>query len=85
MFQLRKRHRRCCTICISERKLKKRPSFAPDQKVYETAIWDYRKANHIPKTAHIEVFEDGRAVLFDYERRDPLSNNAYTETIQLTA
>ena len=65
--------------------LKKRPSFAPDQKVYETAIWDYRKANHIPKTAHIEVFEDGRAVLFDYERRDPLSNNAYTETIQLTA
>lgn len=65
-------------------KLKKRPSFAPDQKVYETAIWDYRKANHIPKTAHIEVFEDGRAVLFDYERRDPLSNNAYTETIQLT-
>ena len=66
-------------------KLKKRPSFAPDQKVYETAIWDYRKANHIPKTAHIEVFEDGRAVLFDYERREPLSNNAYTETIQLTA
>ena len=66
-------------------KLKKRPSFAPDQKVYETAIWDYRKANHIPKTAHIEVFADGRAVLFDYERRDPLSNNAYTETIQLTA
>ena len=66
-------------------KLKKRPSFAPDQKVYETAIWDYRKANHISKTAHIEVFEDGRAVLFDYERRDPLSNNAYTETIQLTA
>ena len=66
-------------------KLKKRPSFAPDQKVYETAIWDYRKANHIPKTAHIEVFEDGRAVLFDYERRDPLSNNAYTETIQLIA
>ena len=66
-------------------KLKKRPSFAPDQKVYETAIWDYRKANHIPKTAHIEVLADGRAVLFDYERRDPLSNNAYTETIQLTA
>ena len=66
-------------------KLKKRPSFAPDQKVYETAIWDYRKANHIPKTAHIEVFADGRAVLFDYERRDPLSNNAYTKTIQLTA
>ena len=71
MFQLRKHRRRCFMICISE--------------VYETAIWDYRKANHIPKTAHIEVFENGRAVLFDYERRDPLSNNAYTETIQLTA
>ena len=65
-------------------KLKKRPSFATDQKAYETAVWDYRKANRIPKTAHIEVFEDGTVVLFDYERRDPLSNNAYTETIQLS-
>ena len=64
-------------------KLKKRPVFAPDQKVYETDVWNYRKNNQIPKTAHIEVFEDGSVVLFDYERRDPLSNNAHTELIQL--
>lgn len=64
-------------------KLKKRPSFALDQKNYETAIWSYRKNAKIPKTAHIEVLADGKAVLFDYEKRDPLSNNAYTEKIQL--
>ena len=64
-------------------KLKKRPAFAPDQKQYETAVWNYRKNNQISKTAHIEIFQDGTVILFDYERRDPLSNNAHTEIIQL--
>ena len=64
-------------------KLKKRPAFAPDQKQYETAVWNYRKNNQVSKTAHIEVFENGTVILFDYEKRDPLSNNAYTEVIQL--
>ena len=64
-------------------KLKKRPVFAPDQKPYETAVWNYRKNHQVPKTAHIEVFENGTVVLFDYEKRDPLSNNAHTEMIQL--
>lgn len=64
-------------------KLKKRPAFALDQKQYETAVWNYRKNNQISKTAHIEIFEDGTVILFDYERRDPLSNNAHTEIIQL--
>ncbi|RHB48859.1 DUF4080 domain-containing protein [Blautia obeum] len=64
-------------------KLKKRPVFAPDQKQYETAVWNYRKNNQVSKTAHIEVFENGTAILFDYEKRDPLSNNAYTEVVQL--
>ena len=64
-------------------KLKKRPVFAPDQKQYETAVWNYRKNNQVSKTAHIEVFENGTVILFDYEKRDPLSNNAYTEVIQL--
>ena len=64
-------------------KLKKRPSFAPDQKPYEAVIWNYRKNHCVPKTAHIEVFEDGTTVLFDYEKRDPLSNNAYAEKIRL--
>ena len=64
-------------------KLKKRPAFAPDQKQYETAVWNYRKNNQVSKTAHIEVFENGTVILFDYEKRDPLSNNAHTEIIQL--
>jgi radical SAM superfamily enzyme YgiQ (UPF0313 family) len=56
--------------------LKSRPSFASDQKPYERLIWDYRKAKKIPKTAHIEVFRDGKRLLFDYTDRDPLTNNA---------
>ena len=59
--------------------LKNRPSFASDQKPYERLIWDYRKAKKIPKTAHIEVFRDGKKLLFDYTDRDPLTNN-----VQLT-
>ena len=56
--------------------LKSRPSFASDQKPYERLIWDYRKAKKIPKTAHIEVFRDGKKLLFDYTDRDPLTNKA---------
>ena len=56
--------------------LKSRPSFASDQKPYERLIWDYRKAKKIPKTAHIEVFRDGKKLLFDYTDRDPLTNTA---------
>ena len=56
--------------------LKSRPSFASDQKPYERLIWDYRKVEKIPKTAHIEVFRDGKKILFDYTDRDPLTNNA---------
>ena len=58
--------------------LKKRPCFAPDQKAYEKAVWTYRKEHHI------EVFQDGTAVLFDYDRRSPLSHNALTEEICLS-
>lgn len=65
--------------------LKKRPSFAADQKPYEKAVWSYRKEHQVPKTAHIEVFSDGTAVLFDYDRRDLLSHNARSERICLPA
>ena len=56
--------------------LKSRPAFASDQKPYERTIWTYRKEKKIPKTAHIEVFRDGKITLFDYTDRDPLTNNA---------
>ena len=65
-------------------KLKKRPSFASDQKPYEKLIWNYRKNQEIPKTSHIEVFGENDAVLFDYEHRNPLTNNAAAQKICLT-
>ncbi len=61
--------------------LKSRPSFAPSQKPYEKMVWEYRREKKIPKTAHIEVFRNGDIVLFDYETRNPLTNNAETKTI----
>lgn len=64
-------------------RLKKRPSFAADQKPYESAVWAYRKEHRISRTAHIEVFPGGKAILFDYENRNPLSNNAATENVVL--
>lgn len=33
-------------------------------------------ARQMIKMAHVEVFRDGRAVLFDYKKRNPLSHNA---------
>ena len=54
-----------------------------DQKAEEKKIWAYRKQENIPKTAHIQVFWDGRVLLFDYEKKDPLTGNALTEEIRL--
>ena len=64
-------------------KLKSRPSFAKDQKAEEKKIWSYRKQENIPKTAHIQVFWDGRVLLFDYEKKDPITGNALTKEIRL--
>ena len=61
--------------------LKSRPGFAGDQKPYEKLVWDYRKLSHVPKNAHVEVFGNGRALYFDYNRKDPLDNNAYVEDV----
>lgn len=63
--------------------LKSRPAFSLDQKPWEKTVWEYRRSEGIPKTAHIEIFRDGRAVLFDYENRDPLTNNAAVTEILL--
>ena len=61
--------------------LKSRPGFAGDQKPYEKLVWDYRKRANVPKNAHVEVFGNGRALYFDYNRKDPLDNNAYVEDV----
>lgn len=64
-------------------KLKSRPGFAPDQSRWEKAIWEARRRGHVPKTAHVEVFRDGRVLLFDYQSRDPLTGDARTENFQI--
>ena len=64
-------------------RLKKRPSFAADQKPYESAVWAYRKEHRISRTAHIEVFPGGKAILFDYENRNALSKEAKLQIIDL--
>lgn len=64
-------------------KLKSRPSFARDLRPEEKRIWAYRKQENISKTAHIEIFGDGRALLFDYEKKDPLTGNALVKEIRI--
>ena len=61
--------------------LKSRPGFAKDQKPFERQIWDFRKREKVAKNAHMEVFADGKVLLFDYADRDPLTNNAHVEDI----
>ena len=61
--------------------LKSRPGFAKDQKPFERQIWDFRKREKVAKNAHVEVFADGKVLLFDYANRDPLTNNAHVEDV----
>lgn len=61
--------------------LKSRPGFARDQKPFERQIWDFRKRGKVAKNAHVEVFADGKVLLFDYADRDPLTNNAHVTDV----
>ena len=61
--------------------LKSRPGFAKDQKPFERQILDFRNREKVAKNAHMEVFADGKVLLFDYADRDPLTNNAHVEDI----
>ena len=72
--------------------VKSRPSFAPDPSEWknETKQFFMREAKErrylkgyeaydsrqMAKMAHLEVFGDGRVVVFDYKNRDPLTYNA---------
>lgn len=61
--------------------LKSRPGFARDQKPFERQIWDFRKREKVAKNAHVEVFADGKVLLFDYADRDPLTNNTHVTDV----
>ena len=61
--------------------LKSRPGFARDQKPFERQIWDFRKREKVAKNAHVEVFADGKVLLFDYADHNPLTNNAHVTDV----
>lgn len=61
--------------------LKSRPGFARDQKPFERQVWDFRKREKVAKNAHVEVFADGKVLLFDYADRAPLTNNAHVTDV----
>lgn len=72
--------------------IKSRPSFASDQSPYKKEVREFFMAEEenpkwltdyagfdsrqMAKMAHLEHMEDGKFVLFDYKKRDPLSGNA---------
>ena len=60
---------------------KSRPSFAPDPGRYKELLRPFFGDRTRRKNVHAEVLEDGRILIFDYERRDPLTNNAAVETV----
>lgn len=79
---------------------KSRPSFAGDQSLYKDAAREffiregrerrYLKnyegfdSKQLAKMAHLEVFPDGEALLFDYRNRNPLTGNAAVHRIALS-
>ncbi|MCB7319155.1 B12-binding domain-containing radical SAM protein [Lacrimispora sp. 210928-DFI.3.58] len=78
--------------------IKKRPSFARDQSEYKDRIRVFFEqeyaaphylteytgydARQMSKMAHIEVMGNGKMLLFDYKKRDPLTNNAIMYELQ---
>lgn len=61
--------------------VKSRPSFAPDMSPYREELKPYRSTSEQKRHLHGEVMGDGRIVLFDYEKRDPLTYNAQATVV----
>ncbi len=61
--------------------LKSRPSFAANLTPYKDKLKAYTK--QYGRQVHIEVFEEERPVfvLFDYQRRNPFTKQAYVEVL----
>ncbi len=60
--------------------LKSRPAWMSDQSPWQKQIREYIRIHGLSKAVHVEVFAH-ETILFDYERRDPLTNN--TEGIRI--
>ena len=57
-------------------KVKSRPSFARDMSRYREVLKPFCGSAEQKRHLHAEVMGDGRIILFDYDRRDPLTYNA---------
>lgn len=75
--------RRMVFDLYARERLKSRPAFAADLGPYRDRLKEYEKIHG--RRVHIEVFEEEqgpRFVLFDYDRRSPLTKEAHTEVLQ---
>ena len=64
-------------------KLKSRPPFAADRKPFRQKLREYER--DYGKEVHVEVFlceGEPQYVLFDYQRRDPLTREAHVELLR---
>ena len=79
-----RRYDQCMVYDLYAREnLKSRPAFAEDLGAYKERLKEYTREHG--RQVHIEVFEREEApvfVLFDYRRRNPLTNEAYTEVLK---
>lgn len=65
-----------CDLYLREN-IKSRPSFAPGQAPYKEKIRTLvPQLRSLGAQIHVEVMQSGKVWLFDYRRRDPLTNNA---------
>lgn len=59
---------------------KSRPFFAPDLRQYKEELRQFYEGRESRQNRHAEVLGDGRILVFDYGKRDPLTGNAAVRT-----
>lgn len=65
-----------CDLYLREN-IKSRPTFAPDQAPYKEKVRRLMpQLRSLGTQVHVEVMQSGEIWLFDYRRKDPLTNNA---------
>lgn len=70
-----------CDVYLRENS-KSRPAFALDQAPYKNQIRELvPELRTLGTQVHVEVLRSGEILLFDYRKRDPLTNNAMVECI----
>ncbi|MGN0158631.1 MAG: B12-binding domain-containing radical SAM protein [Brotaphodocola sp.] len=72
-----------CDVYLRENS-KSRPAFALDQAPYKSRIRELvPELRTLGTQIHVEALRSGEILLFDYRNRDPLTNNAMVESIDV--